>query len=208
MCPEVGLTSPVYWGNVTSSPGFLAGAQGGAKQAYCGSLGHRKDEETGLIYMRARYYDPQAGRFTSQDPAMHGLNWFAYCGNDPINRVDKTGEEDEATWENVLKGIAGAAIWDAIKPYVFSALMKGAGKAVELIAMQMMRMGTAMIIGGEVIMNDGAALVRAGQAVEPMPLDSMGAVMCLSGAAKIKMGFMIQQFGYALYLAGMVAEDL
>ncbi|RYG98248.1 MAG: hypothetical protein EON58_07720, partial [Alphaproteobacteria bacterium] len=63
------------WGNVTSSPGFMAGAQGGAKQAYVGSLGHRKDDETGLVYMRARYYDPQVGRFTSEDPAMHGENW-------------------------------------------------------------------------------------------------------------------------------------
>lgn len=31
--------------------------------------GHVRDEETGLFYMRARYYDPRVGRFISPDPA-------------------------------------------------------------------------------------------------------------------------------------------
>ncbi|RYG38049.1 RHS repeat-associated core domain-containing protein [bacterium] len=51
------------------------------------------------MYMRARYYDPQAGRFTSQDPAMDGSNWFAYCDNDPVNATDPSGKDkvDNAT---------------------------------------------------------------------------------------------------------------
>ncbi|RYD72036.1 MAG: RHS repeat-associated core domain-containing protein, partial [Verrucomicrobiaceae bacterium] len=56
-----------------------------------GSLGHRKDDETGLIYMRARYYDPQVGRFTSEDPARSGRNWYAYASNNPVSRNDPTG---------------------------------------------------------------------------------------------------------------------
>ena len=39
------------------------------------------DEETGFIYLRARYYDPAIGRFISLDPAKDGLNWYVYCGN-------------------------------------------------------------------------------------------------------------------------------
>ncbi|RYG98247.1 MAG: RHS repeat-associated core domain-containing protein [Alphaproteobacteria bacterium] len=89
----------------------MAGAQGGAKQAYCGSLGHRKDDETGLVYMRARYYDPQVGRFTSEDPARHGQNWFAYCSNDPVNRFDQNGREDESTWAILGMSFAGAGIF-------------------------------------------------------------------------------------------------
>ena len=49
------------------------------------------DEETGLIYLRNRYYDPETGRFISEDPAKDGLNWYAYCGNNPVNFVDPWG---------------------------------------------------------------------------------------------------------------------
>jgi len=59
-----------------------------------GQLGHTSDEETGLVYMRARHYDPTIGRFVSEDPKGDGNNWFAYCGNDPVNRVDETGNTE------------------------------------------------------------------------------------------------------------------
>ena len=36
------------------------------------------DEETGLIYLRARYYDSSIGRFITEDPAKDGLNWYVY----------------------------------------------------------------------------------------------------------------------------------
>lgn len=53
--------------------------------------GQYTDEETGLIYLRNRYYDPEIGRFTQEDPAKDGLNWYAYCGNNPIAFVDPSG---------------------------------------------------------------------------------------------------------------------
>gem|GEM_PF-6689855 len=34
---------------------------------YCANLGHKQDDESGLIYIRARYYEPGSGRFISQD---------------------------------------------------------------------------------------------------------------------------------------------
>ena len=55
--------------------------------------GEYQDEETGLIYLRARYYDPGIGRFTQQDPARDGKNWYVYCNNNPVNYIDKTGLE-------------------------------------------------------------------------------------------------------------------
>ncbi len=58
---------------------------------YCGSLGHPSENATGLIYMRARYYDPVLGRFISEDPARDGGNWFAYAGNNPVGMVDPDG---------------------------------------------------------------------------------------------------------------------
>ena len=55
---------------------------------YCGEY---FDEETGLIYLRNRYYDPSARRFTQEDPARDELNWYAYCGNNPVNYMDPWG---------------------------------------------------------------------------------------------------------------------
>ncbi len=56
------------------------------------------DTETGLYYLNARYYDPETGRFISADDtkflnpdAINGLNLFAYCGNNPVMRMDANG---------------------------------------------------------------------------------------------------------------------
>ncbi len=49
------------------------------------------DAETGSIYLRARYYNPTIGRFTSQDPIRDGLNWYSYCSGNPIAFVDPSG---------------------------------------------------------------------------------------------------------------------
>ncbi len=54
--------------------------------------GRRYDEESGLYYYRARMYSPEMSRFTSNDPAKQGENWYAYVGNDPINNRDPSGK--------------------------------------------------------------------------------------------------------------------
>jgi len=86
-------------GNLTSSPkydvyGLTRSNPGSAssRQGFVGGLGHVTDTETGLIYMRARYYDPSIGRFESEDPGKHEANWFVYTSNNPVNKVDSTGK--------------------------------------------------------------------------------------------------------------------
>jgi len=49
------------------------------------------DVESGQIYLRNRYYQPVTGRFTQLDPIRDGLNWYAYCANNPIVFVDRSG---------------------------------------------------------------------------------------------------------------------
>jgi RHS repeat-associated protein len=56
--------------------------------------GREFDSETGLYYLRARYYDPTAGRFLNEDPLGVGaddFNFYAYVGNDPVDWLDSWG---------------------------------------------------------------------------------------------------------------------
>ena len=52
--------------------------------------GHQFDAATGLVYARARYYDPTLGRFLSQDPEP-AVNPYAYAFNAPLEFTDPTG---------------------------------------------------------------------------------------------------------------------
>jgi RHS repeat-associated protein len=54
------------------------------------------DAECGHYYFGYRYYDPRLGRWKSRDPLGEagGSNLYAYCGNDPVNRMDPVGLAD------------------------------------------------------------------------------------------------------------------
>ena len=60
--------------------------------------GYYYDTETRFYYLNSRYYDPEIGRFINADNQiqtgsdLNGMNMFTYCGNNPVNRVDPTGE--------------------------------------------------------------------------------------------------------------------
>lgn len=60
--------------------------------------GEYYDDELDMIYLRARYYNPQIGRFTSLDIEEGeisnplDMNRYVYCRNNPIKYVDPTGE--------------------------------------------------------------------------------------------------------------------
>jgi RHS repeat-associated protein len=72
-------------------------------------------EPNGFYYMRARYYDPEVGRFISEDPiGFEGgdVNLMAYVGNNPILLIDPLGLFDyQQLLQNTSKyaGVAAAA---------------------------------------------------------------------------------------------------
>ena len=67
--------------------------------------GYCYDTETGLYYLQSRYYNPEWGRFINCDDThillatqgeTHNANLFAYCNNNPVNRVDEKGFNSRA----------------------------------------------------------------------------------------------------------------
>jgi RHS repeat-associated protein len=54
------------------------------------------DSETGLVLYELRPYEPDLGRFLSQDPIeeLGGFNLYAFVGNNPINSIDLLGLEE------------------------------------------------------------------------------------------------------------------
>jgi RHS repeat-associated protein len=59
--------------------------------------GEQYDQDLGLYYLRARYYNPNTGRFMSRDPEdgdetdPKTLHKYVYANGDPVNAVDPTG---------------------------------------------------------------------------------------------------------------------
>ncbi|MDE6372888.1 MAG: glycohydrolase toxin TNT-related protein [Clostridia bacterium] len=79
--------------------------------------GYYYDTETELYYLQTRYYDPELGRFISQDSVeyadpetVNGLNLYAYCVNNPVMGYDPNGTWNWAKW--LIGGVLflGAAI--------------------------------------------------------------------------------------------------
>uniref|UniRef100_UPI00138AFBBD RHS repeat-associated core domain-containing protein n=1 Tax=Inquilinus limosus TaxID=171674 RepID=UPI00138AFBBD len=83
-----------------------------------GFIGEREDPEVGLVYLNARYYDPEIGRFISPDwwdPALPGVgtNRYAYSDNDPINKSDPEGHIAQAVWGAAFGAITSASLQSA-----------------------------------------------------------------------------------------------
>jgi len=78
------------YGNLTSSTGTTTNP--------VRYTGRDFDPETGIYYDRARYYDPSAGRFLSEDPIrfLGGANFYPYVGNSPTNFFDPLGLQTTA----------------------------------------------------------------------------------------------------------------
>lgn len=79
-----------------------------------GFAGKPFDNNTGLSYMGARYYDPMLGRFTGIDPKevdpndLHSFNRYAYANNNPYKFVDPDGREPldaiKSWWNSSVAG--------------------------------------------------------------------------------------------------------
>jgi RHS repeat-associated protein len=81
----------------------------GVMRAASGTSGNRytftgeENDASGLLYLRARFYDPVAGAFLSRDPFpanvmdTQTINRYAYVKNNPLNYVDPSGQVPDPT---------------------------------------------------------------------------------------------------------------
>lgn len=107
------------WGRPISTGGALAETLGALNPFRY--RGYIYDEETGLYYLRSRYYNPKLSRFINADDVealgadgdINGYQLFNYCMNDPVNRRDEAGSWSLPNWAKVAIGaalIVGAAV--------------------------------------------------------------------------------------------------
>ena len=82
------------WGKVLGITGSLADTVG--VQNPFRYRGYYYDSETGMYYLRSRYYDPGIRRFVNPDKLINdtvlGGNLYTYCENGPIEKVDSDGK--------------------------------------------------------------------------------------------------------------------
>ena len=91
------VVSYVYdaWGRPISKTGSMAGTLGTVQPFRY--RGYVYDEETGLYYLRSRYYNPNLGRFVNADRVFDAnasvttYNQYAYCDNCPVIYLDSEG---------------------------------------------------------------------------------------------------------------------
>ena len=98
------LVEYVYdaWGDVISITGTEAATLGAVNPIRY--RGYYFDTDTEFYYLNSRYYDPEIRRFINADEyastgqGFIGYNMYAYCGNNPISRIDDSGEFWAELW--------------------------------------------------------------------------------------------------------------
>ena len=106
--------------------------------------GQEFDSELGLYNYRARFYDPQLGRFYSCDPKFQYGSPFAYCNNNPINRTDPSGEIATILVILIIGAVIGASVGAGVAAYTG---VKSGLKGGDLVGYIFAGAGIGMVAG-------------------------------------------------------------
>lgn len=75
--------------------------------------GQYTDPETGLQYLRARFYDPATGQFLSRDPLTAITREpYDYAADNPVNLIDQAGQEAGAAAVNGTADSVCGSTWE------------------------------------------------------------------------------------------------
>ncbi|MDP3391772.1 MAG: RHS repeat-associated core domain-containing protein [Methylococcaceae bacterium] len=158
----------------------------------------REPDQSGLNYYRARYYDPNQGRFTARDPLGYadGINRYAYVGNNPINFNDPNGLMARAvsTWAQT-EGISyvnnyGGTVADigvGISPAGFYADVYGAATGKSLFGGQQLS-GWERGLGLIPFVSESISVVRGVNKVDNIVNAGQDVVARATNVPTIKLG--------------------
>jgi len=134
--------------------------------------GREFDKDTGLYYYRARYYNPEIGRFLQTDPIGYGdgMNLYRYCESNPLLWTDPSGEMTSWAWfgfiSDAINAIGDAAGW----------IVDNAGGYIE---------AGADIASGALAIGAAIGAAETGNAFGAAYLFDTGVMKIATGAAKI-----------------------
>ena len=83
------------------------GEQIGEASSGFGYNGEYYNAATGMVYLRARFYEPEMNRFSQKDVVRGSvvqpgsLNRYSYVQNDPVNFIDPSGQSLKSVWNSV-----------------------------------------------------------------------------------------------------------
>lgn len=216
MTDSSGNLATTYWydpyGGTT-----VSGAVNGNSIQFAG----REDDDTGLYFYRARYYELTTGRFISADPLgfRAGLNFYAYANDNPVQYTDPSGNDPisgaitgaiyggigaygssggsgaAAFWGAVGGGVAGLVTAFVVPPSPLSGAIGGA--TGDLVGQELGNMwapdkSLGDVNGGEVA---GAALGGATAGLLGQWLDALGASAAGLGGASVGSGDAASDWG-------------
>ena len=168
------------WGNMLNITGSLAASLG--KDNPYRFKGYYYDEETGMYYLKSRYYQPEICRFISADVYIatelntNGSNMYSYCKNNPVMLMDSDGSF-------AILAIAGAFL---------------AEKGTEMLVGAVVNVATTAIVAG--ILGEEYTLKDAAMAAVT------GAVGALGWQAQV--GVAVTSGVYNLGAAAIKGEDI
>jgi RHS repeat-associated protein len=122
----------IYWPEGTGSVYRMHGTQADGPPSWYGSIIESQQDASGLQYKRNRYYDPQSGRFTQEDPIglAGGLNAYGFAGGDPVNFSDPFGLCEPFPMCAFAAAEVGGEIGGAFLGAVGTAVEPGGGTAI------------------------------------------------------------------------------
>lgn len=127
--------------------------------------GYYYDTETGLYFLKSRYYDPEVGRFINMDSieyadpeSVNGINLYAYCGDNPVMGYDPDGTWSWTGFWNVVAAVAIVAVITAAVAFTAGAAAVAVGASTAVV--------TAVTAGAAVIGTVVGSLEIANQVEE------------------------------------------